>query len=85
MSEQPASANEQEKPELSKKELKAQKKAQKKAEKEAKKKGSNKKEDPVKIAMRNLYRLFMAMAFALVVWLGYEAFLIISANIDLGQ
>ena len=84
MSEQQASANQQEKSELSKKELKAQKKAQKKAEKEAKKKAGSKKQDPVKVTMRNLYRLIMVMEFALVVWLGYEAFLIIAANMDLG-
>ena len=78
MSDKDDSATGEEKPELSKKELKAQKKAQKKAEKEAKKK------DPVKVTMRNLYRLIMLMAFALVIWLGYEAFLIIAANMDLG-
>lgn len=83
MAEQPANADAQDSAPLSKKELKAQQKAEKKAAKNDKKK-KVKKVDPVKAAMRNMYRLAMAIAFGLVIWLGYEAFLIYATNVGNG-
>ena len=62
---------------VSKKELKAQEKAKKQA---AKKSRAAKKSDPIKTALRNMYWFFMALAFALVVWMGYEAFMIYASN-----
>ena len=64
---------------LSKKELKAKEKADKTAAKDTKKK-KVKKVDPIKAALRNMYWVIMAMALALVIWLGYEAAMIFISN-----
>lgn len=87
MAQQQANAEPQETAPLSKKEQKAKDKAEKKAAKEAAKdakKKKVKKVDPVKAAMRNMYRLAMAIAFGLVIWLGYEAFMIYASNMGNG-
>jgi len=69
---------------LSKKELKAKEKADKKTAKAAQKK-KVKKVDPIKATLRNMYWVIMAMALALVVWLGYEAAMIFISNTRTGS